>query len=102
MAKPRETLGANLKVLLGSSNTYFEPGEDAHMEYPCMVYERDDTSLFHADNLVYDWAQRYQVTYIAQNPDSDVYNKLVNYPLSKFQRHFATSGLNHDVFVIYH
>lgn len=98
----RKEFGVVLKTVLGSDNVYYQPGPDAHMNYPCIVYERDDTSAQHADNLVYRWAQRYQVTHIDKDPDSDVIDKLTELPLSAFSRHFATSDLNHDVFVIYH
>lgn len=98
----RKILGVKLKEILESENVYFQPGPKAQMAYPCIVYERDDVSTQHADNMAYSWAQRYQVTYIANHPDSDVYDKLVEFPLSAFSRHFATSDLNHDVFVIYH
>lgn len=72
------------------------------MQYPCIVYERDNASFKNADNFTYAFTQRYQVTLIDQNPDSDVIDKLMVLPLSSFNRHFVTSGLNHDVFVIYH
>lgn len=72
------------------------------MQYPCIVYERDKASRQNADNLAYRWKQGYQVTYIDKSPDSDVLDALIAMPLSEFDRHFATSGLNHDVFVIYH
>ena len=82
---------------------YFQPPNDAQIEYPCIVYERDNPNhIKSADNSVYDWQQRYQVIYMDYKPDSDVFTKLVNFPYSRFQRHYATSGLNHDVFVIYH
>lgn len=103
MAKPRSTLQANLAAILGSADdVWFQPDANVNLNYPCIVYERDDTDVDHADNQVYYWMQRYQVTYMAYEPDSDVYEKLVEYPYSDFNRHFATSGLNHDVFVIYH
>jgi len=91
-----------LKELIGNENVYFQPPEDRTMQYPCIVYQRDNASFKPADNLPYSTTQRYQVTLIDQNPDSDVVDKLLNLPLSSFNRHFATSGLNHDVFVIYH
>ncbi len=72
------------------------------MNYPCIVYNRDNASTKHADNLPYRYTQRYEVTLIDKNPDSDVIDKLAAFPLCEFNRHFATSGLNHDVFVIYH
>lgn len=91
-----------LEGLIESQNVYFQPSENREMEYPCIVYERDNASAQPADNFPYRVMQRYQVTYIDHNPDSDVIDKLLTLPLAAFNRHFATSGLNHDVFVIYH
>jgi hypothetical protein len=87
---------------LDEDHIYFQPPEDRLLEYPCIVYERDNSSVQHADNIVYRWKLRYQVTLIDQNPDSDVVDKLLALPLCTFSRHFATSGLNHDVFTLYH
>jgi hypothetical protein len=101
LARRRE-LNDLFKTLLDSENVYFQPPEDRVMQYPCIVYERDNVFTEHADDLPYWVCQRYQVTLIDQNPDSDVIDKLLALPLSAFSRHFATSGLNHDVFVIYH
>jgi hypothetical protein len=98
----RKELNDILKDLLGSDNVYFQPPEDRTMQYPCIVYERDNASLKPADNFPYSVTQRYQVTLIDRDPDSDVVDKLLTLPLCAFNRHFATSGLNHDVFVIYH
>lgn len=91
-----------LEGLLGSRNVYFQPPPNLTMKYPCIVYERDDTYVAHADDSVYHFRQRYQVTYIDQNPDSVMIDKLNSLPLSRWNRRFATSGLNHDVYVIYY
>lgn len=98
----RKLLNDKLKAILESNNVYFQPPEDRIIAYPCIVYERDDETVLHADNIPYMGMQRYQVTLIDPNPDSDVIDKLRALPLCAFNRHFATSGLNHDVFVIYH
>lgn len=98
----RLELQAMLEATLGSENVYFQPPPNLIMNYPCITYERDNASAKRADNKTYTWIQRYQVTYIDYEPDNDVIKKLAEYPLSEFNRHFATSGLNHDVFVIYH
>lgn len=98
----RLQLQSLLEQALGSEHVYFQPPPDVKMQYPCIVYERDNASFKNADNQTYSWTQRYQVTYVDPNPDSDVIDKLAHFPLSSFSRHFATSGLNHDVFVIYH
>ena len=102
MAKSRLSFQSLLETLLGSENVYYQPPPNVTMQYPCIVYEDDDDSVKRADNQVYDWTQRYQVTYIDKNPDSEVKKLLRLLPYSSFSRHFATSGLNHDVFVIYH
>lgn len=98
----RLQLHSSLVALLGSENVYFQPPATLQMQYPCIVYERDAASANHADNMPYTVVQGYQVTYISRMPDDDVVDKLMVYPSSRYQRHFATSGLNHDVFVIYH
>lgn len=100
----REELNDYLVEMSGldEENVYFQPPEDRLLQYPCIVYERDNSSVQHADNFVYRKHLRYQVTYIDQNPDSDVVDKLLALPLCTFSRHFATSGLNHDVFTLYH
>lgn len=99
----RLELEVELKAALGSDNVYFQPPPDFKgLLYPCIVYQRDNASTQYADNVPYRFTQRYQVTYIDRSPDSDVVDKLAALPLSSFSRHFATSGLNHDVFVIYH
>lgn len=91
-----------LEEALGSGNVYFQPADDSRMAYPCIVYERDNASTRHADDKPYTFAQRYQVTLIDHNPDSDAYQNLTQLKYCAFNRHFSTSGLNHDVFVIYH
>ena len=98
----RLELHSLLATALGSENVYFQPPPSTTLVYPCVVYERDNNSTKHADNVPYVDTQRYQVTLIDKNPDSDVLDKLKKFPLSSYSRHFATSGLNHDVIVIYH
>jgi hypothetical protein len=88
--------------VLGSNYVYFQPPPDRQLQYPCIVYERDSQSVKRSDNLTYNLRQRYQVTYIDQNPDGDPIDALSELPLSAFSRHFVTSGLNHDVFSIYY
>lgn len=85
-----------------SGYVYFQEPPSDGMQYPCIIYSRDNISAKHADNKAYNLKQRYQVTYIDRNPDGDPIKALAEFPLSAFSRHFATSGLNHDVFSIYY
>lgn len=80
---------------------YFQPPADVQMEYPCIVYQRDFADTKFAGNRPYSYTQRYQVTLIDPNPDTDILAKIAALPLCLFDRNFATSGLNHDVFILY-
>lgn len=80
---------------------YYQPPENHKLEYPCLVYELEDILKRSADNGPYSMFDRYQVTFIRHEADSPVIRQLMGLPHSSFSRHFATSGLNHDVFVIY-
>lgn len=89
--------------ILGSTDAvYFQPPSNIEMTYPCIVYERDYASDQHADNKLYRHTKRYQVTFIGEDPDSNVPDKLAELPMSKFARHFAADDLNHDVYNIYY
>lgn len=80
---------------------YYEPGPNITMEYPCIVYERTNMDRKHANNKVYSLYNAYQVTLISYDPDDAIIDKLAALPLCAFDRHFKTSKLNHNVFVIY-
>ena len=85
-----------------AANVYFQPPENTQLKYPCIVYELEGIQTRKADNGPYSIHDRYQITFIRHEPDSPVIRELLGLPFSSFSRHFATSGLNHDVFVIYH
>jgi hypothetical protein len=97
----RLELQALLVDLLGSDNVYFQPPAGMYMEYPCIVYGRNDVHMQYADNSPYKHKKRYQVTYMGRDPDSDVPDKLAMLPLCSFDRHFKSDDLNHDVYNLY-
>lgn len=90
-----------LKDILGSGNVYFQPPETLKMNYPAIVYERYDIPVLNADNEKYLRNCKYRVTVIDSSPDSLIVDKLSKLKYAKFNRHFATNGLNHDVFLVY-
>lgn len=81
---------------------YFQPGPDDELPSEYLVYELDGDWVHRADNGPYAMFDRYQVTFVRQDPDSPVMRRLSAIQHSSFSRHYATSGLNHDVYVIYH
>lgn len=87
--------------ILGSRNVYYQPPASVCMEYPAIVYSRDDIENFHANNRVYTQATAYSVTVIDRNPDSIYVKKVSKLPLCSFDRHYVADNLNHDVFTLY-
>lgn len=101
------TLNRRLKLhevlvgILGSRNVYFQPPADYKMKYPCIVYERSQIETDFADNLPYNFRDRYQVTVIDKDPDSDLPRKIAALPMCAHDRHYTANNLHHDVFNLY-
>ena len=84
-----------------TSNVYHQPPPNHRMEYPCIVYMRNDEFLAHANDLPYKRVRAYQVTIIDSNPDSTIPSEVAALPMCKFDRHFTADQLNHDVYTLY-
>jgi hypothetical protein len=97
----RLELQALLEEILGTRNVYFQPPANVHMKYPSIVYTKTNARTRFADNAPYKRVRQYQVTYIDQNPESDVTDKIAELPMCIFERHFAVNDLHHDVFRIF-
>lgn len=91
----------NLLKTLGTDNVYFQPPANVQMQYPCIVYKRDQADTKFAGNYPYNYTQRYQVTVIDTNPDGGLLSKVASLPMCLFNRFFTANDLNHDVFVLY-
>lgn len=89
-------------VLLGlAPKAYFSPPPNLEMEYPCIVYKRDQNRDIYADNSKYFGMRRYLVTVIDQNPDSTIPESVDDLPYSSFVRSFTTENLNHFLYYLY-
>jgi len=71
------------------------------MEYPCIVYKRDDILKTYADDAPYNRTKRYLLTVIDKDPDSVIVEQISALPQCRFSRAFSVDNLNHDVFTIY-
>lgn len=98
----RPNLQTELEELLGSKNVYYQPPASVHMNYPAIVYSRKDIENTFADNLVYNQSHSYEVIVIDQDPDSVFVEKISKLPTCRFDRHYTTNNLNHDVFTLYY
>lgn len=92
-----------LQALLSTltPTVYFQPPPSVVMEYPCIVYNRDNVKSEYADDQPYKLRTRYQVTVIDRNPDSPIPAKVASLPLCRFDRFFTADNLNHDVYSLF-
>jgi hypothetical protein len=97
----RLELQAILVEILGSNNVYFQPPPTVQMQYPCIVYKRDNTRTGFADDLPYTLRKRYLVTVIDQNPDSAIHEAIAKLPTCVYDRFYTADNLNHDVFRLF-
>lgn len=97
----RLELQNKLEELLGSRNVYYQPPESLKMEYPAIRYSKKDIDSEYADNIKYSNYNQYEIIVIDKRPDSDVIQKILELPLSSFDRHYVVNNLNHDVIILY-
>lgn len=92
-----------LRALLNTQNTYYEPPSNVRLKYDCVVYARSFIDDSKADDRTYSRRVRYLVTLISHNPDNN-WAQLVldHFPYSRYDRHFNADGLSHDVILIYY
>lgn len=72
------------------------------MQYPAIVYSRDDIENNHANNGAYMQSTAYNIIVIDPDPDSEAVQKVSKLPMCTFDRHYAADNLNHDSFTIYY
>lgn len=99
----RLKLHEELCAILESRSVYFQPPESIKMKYPCIVYSKTGMDQRNANDRLYKGTNRYEVTYIDQNPDSEVPDKiLAHFQMCKFDRTFKSENLNHNVLTLYY
>ena len=97
----RLDLHDKLKKLLGSENVYYQPPESKKINYPAILYSRDDIESKFANDRSYKLSNKYLITVIDRMPDNPVIEKILNLPMSSFDRHYVSDNLNHDVLILY-
>ena len=89
-----------LKSILGSRNVYYQPPESIKIKYPAIIYSRNNIDNNFADDIVYMQNHTYQIIVIDANPDSEIVNKMSKLPMCRYNRHYTSDNLNHDVFIL--
>lgn len=98
---PRLELQGLLVEILESDHVYFQPPSNVQMEYPCIVYNREFINAVWADDNPYKLDNRYLVTVIDRNPDSEIPDKIAKLPKCVYDRFYTADNLNHNVFKLF-
>jgi hypothetical protein len=92
----QELMGEEVKV-------YFEAPENLKIKYPCVMISRSNALTDYADNKPYHITKRYTVTLMSKTSDNEEYlDKLLEFPMSTYDRQFVNDSIVHDVFSIYY
>lgn len=99
----RLDLHEELCTILGSRNVYYNPPETVKLKYPCILYSKSKPSTQRGDNINYMFRNRYDITVISTNADSDLSDKLLtHFPYCSFDRTYKSDNLNHESLTIYY
>lgn len=98
----RLDLHALLVDIIGSKNVYFQRPPSTGMRYPCIFYKRDSKNEKFSNNMLYIGTQRYLVTVIDEDPDSEIPDKISQLRHCSFESHYVAENLNHDVYSLYY
>ena len=98
----RLKLQSELEKLLGNRHVYYQPPESLKIDYPAIIYSKDDINSRYADNTGYRFLTRYTITVIDKKPDNTVIDKLLSIPYCSFDRHYISDNLNHDILILYY
>ena len=99
----RIQLHEKLLAMFGSTHVYFQPPPTINMSYPAIVYTFAGFYERPADDKKYLTEERYTITFIHKNPDSNYGEDMYNaFPMCSFDRRFVNDNLYHDVYTIYY
>lgn len=90
------------EILESEDRVYFQPPESLKIEYPCIIYNRVAGNTRYADNKTYSFKKKYEITVIDKNPDSKIPDTLIeNIQGIRYDRHYVSNNLHHDVFDLF-
>ena len=99
----RLALHEKLVELVGSNNVYFQPPASVQISYPCVIYNVGNGDAKHADNMVYNYINSYDLTFIYKKPNIEIIEQvLAALPMCKVTRVYVADNLNHYAFSVYY
>ena len=98
----RLELHEKLTAINGVKQAYYNPPANVKMVYPCIRYSYVGENVMRASNSRYVVRDRYTVTAIDSNPESQIFEDLKKFQYFSFDRMYQADGLNHFVCTIYY
>lgn len=71
------------------------------MVYPCIKYELSEKNVRYSDNIKFLTFDRYVLTLIDVNPDSEYFEEILKMDYCEFDRSYIRDNLYHYVFTLY-
>ena len=98
----RDIVGEGVSVYFQPTSHVSGDGQKVikNIKYPAIIYSLDEYNTMSANNKKYSVQKEYGVTLITKDPDSDLPDKLIMLPTSRFDRNYESDGLYHSVFTI--
>ena len=98
----REQLHAMLEGALGSPNVYYQPPINVEMKFPAIRYSLKSIDKMKANNAAYKLTRVYEIIVISKSPDCAAIEKILEWQHTRYDRHYITDNLHHDVITIYY
>lgn len=98
----RADLQAELEKILGNRNVYYQPPESVKINYPAIIYSRNDIDSKYANDKSYINTNCYEVIVIDKKPDNAAIDQILGLPCCIFDRHYTADNLHHDVLILYY
>jgi hypothetical protein len=99
----RLELHEEFETILGTNDVYFDPPASVQMNYPCIRYKLDAPSQLRANNRVYRSTNRYKVTVIDEDPESEIPSKIQDrFEMCSIDQTYTADNLNHTVLTLYY
>ena len=97
----RLKLHEELCKILESRNVYFQPPQS--MKYPCIRYAFGEPNQTYANDLNYNYTNRYDGVVIDRDPESTIPVKIAgHFSRCKMGKPYIADNLNHFPFTLYY
>ena len=99
--RSRTDLSTILHAIPGAKKVYFQPPTGLQMTYPCIVYKLVGIDDDFANNHRYAAMKKYEIIVIDEDPDSTIYEKILELEYSSLRQIYVSDHLYHYVCNLY-